>query len=461
MRILLALCFCLLVIQKATVFAADKKPNIVFVLVDDQRNTSLGCAGHPQIQTPVIDSLARRGIRFDNAVVQTPICMASRANLFTGLTTTTNGYHADPSTPVVKGDLETSFPTLLRKSGYRTAFYGKQHVKWEKGVEGMKEMFDDHDVLHRNPYLKKMPDGSLRHVDEIIGDRSVSFVQSQSADKPFLLYMSFNISHAEDNDKRPGFHYQWPAAEDGRFEDIEPNRPTLDDEKYYLATPDILKKTINRERYFWGYDTPEKYRTNMRALYRMLAGMDRIVGRVMTTLKEKGLDENTIVIYSADNGYYMGDRGFQGKWSHYDQSLHVPLIIYDPRMKSELRGRVLNETVVNLDIPATIVDFAKLPVPEKYQGASLTPFVNGETPKDWRTDFYCEHHAGKKIATWFGVRDNRYTYANYYNDSVELLYDREVDPTELVDLANNPEYKAVLERLRTKSLDYKSKYTQP
>ena len=399
MRILLALCFCLLVIQKATFFAADKKPNIVFVLVDDQRNTSLGCAGHPQIQTPVIDSLARRGIRFDNAFVQTPICMASRANLFTGLTTTTNGYHADPSTPVVKGDLETSFPTLLRKSGYRTAFYGKQHVKWEKGVDGMKEMFDDHDVLHRNPYLKKMPDGSLRHVDEIIGDRSVSFVQSQSADKPFLLYMSFNISHAEDNDKRPGFHYQWPAAEDGRFEDIEPNRPTLDDEKYYLATPDILKKTINRERYFWGYDTPEKYRTNMRALYRMLAGMDRIVGRVMTTLKEKGLDENTIVIYSADNGYYMGDRGFQGKWSHYDQSLHVPLIIYDPRMKSELRGRVLNETVVNLDIPATIVDFAKLPVPEKYQGASLTPFVNGETPKDWRTDFYCEHHAGKKIAT--------------------------------------------------------------
>jgi arylsulfatase A-like enzyme len=440
--------------------AAEKRPNIVFILVDDQRNTSLGCAGHPQIQTPVIDSLARRGIRFANAFVQTPICMASRANLFTGLSTTTNGFHSKPSTPVVRDDLDTSFPTLLRKSGYRTAFYGKQHVKWEEGVDGMKDMFDDHEVLHRNPYLKKMPDGSLRHVDEIIGDRSVSFVQAQSTDKPFFLYVSFNISHAED--KRPGFHYQWPAAEDGRFEDIEPNRPTLDDPKYFLATPDFLKKTINRDRYFWAYDTPEKYRTNMRALYRMLAGMDRIVGRVMASLAEKGLDDNTIVIYTADNGYYMGDRGFQGKWSHYDQSLHVPLIIYDPRMKSELSGRVLNETVVNLDIPATILDFAQLPIPKKYQGASLTPFVNGEKIENWRTDFYCEHHAGNKnqIATWFGVRDNRYTYANYYEDRIELLYDRNVDPTELLNLANDAQYQGVLERLRKNSLDYKDKYTR-
>jgi hypothetical protein len=87
--------------------------------------------------------------------------------------------------------------------------------------------------------------------------------------------MSFNISHAEDNDRRPGFHYQWPAAEDGLFEDIEPLRPALDDPKYYDATPDFLKSTINRARYFWGYDTPEKYRTNLRAIYRMLAGMHR------------------------------------------------------------------------------------------------------------------------------------------------------------------------------------------
>ena len=461
MRFLLAFYPCLIAIQVGVVAAAEKRPNVVFVLVDDQRNTSLGCAGHPQIQTPVIDNFARQGVRFQNAFVQTPICMASRANLFTGLTTTTNGYHGNPSTPVVKNDLDTSFPTLLRKSGYNTAFYGKQHVRWEKGVDGMRQMFDDHEVLHRNPYLKKMLDGSLRHVDEIVGDKSVAFVESQSAEKPFFLYMSFNISHAEDGDKRPGYHYQWPANEDGLFEDIEPVRPNLDDPKYYAATPDFLKKSINRDRYFWGYDTPEKYRTNLRAIYRMLAGMDRIVGRVMTTIKEKGLDENTIVVYSADNGYYMGDRGFQGKWSHYDQSLHVPLIIYDPRMKSDLRGRVINQTVINLDIPATIVDLVGLPVPAKYQGVPLTLFLRGETPKDWRTDYYCEHHSeNAKLPRWFGVRDNRYTYANYYEDDAELLYDREVDPTELVNVADDPNYKSIFERLRGRSLDYKNKYTR-
>jgi arylsulfatase A-like enzyme len=462
MRVLLFFYFMLSATQVSNLVAAETRPNVVFVLVDDQRNTSLGCAGHPQINTPVIDSLARQGVRFENAFVQTPICMASRANLFTGLTTTTNGYHANPSTPVVKADLETSFPTLLRKSGYHTAFFGKQHVKWEKGVDGMQEMFDDYEVLHRKPYLKKMADGSLRHVDEIIGDKSVAFVESQSAEKPFFLYMSFNISHAEDGDRRPGYHYQWPAAEDGLFEEIEPVRPNLDDPKYYAATPDFLKKSLNRERYFWGYDTPEKYRVNLRAIYRMLAGMDRIVGRVLTTLKEKGLDGNTIVIYSADNGYYMGDRGFQGKWSHYDQSLHVPMIIYDPRMKSELRGRVIDETVISLDIPATILDLVNLPVPEKYQGAALTPFVHGKTPKDWRTDYYCEHHSGSaKLPRWFGVRDNRYTYANYYEDGVELLYDRRADPTELVNVADDPKFKMDFEKLRAKSLEYKDKYTRP
>lgn len=447
--------------QLAVLFAADRKPNIVFVLVDDQRNTSLGCAGHPQIKTPVIDSLAARGVRFENAFVQTPICMASRANLFTGLTTTTHGYHGNPGNPVRMEDLETSFPTLLRRSGYRTGFYGKQHVNWEKRVDGMTAMFDDHEVLHRNPYLKKMPDGTLRHVDEIIGDKSVSFVQAQSVEKPFFLYMSFNISHAEDSDKRPGHHYQWPAAEDGLFEDIEPVRPNLDDPKYFLATPDFLKRTINRTRYFWGYDTPETYRVNLRALYRMLAGMDRIVGRVMTALKEKGFDENTIVIYSADNGYYMGDRGFQGKWSHYDQSIHVPLIVCDPRMKSELRGRVLKETAISLDIPATILDLATVPIPAKYQGASLTPLLAGSHPKNWRTDFYVEHHSNPAtIATWFGVRDNRYTYANYYQNGTELLYDRERDPTELTNVAADPAYAPVFAQLQQRSLDYKKQYTR-
>ena len=139
----------------------------------------------------------------------------------------------------------------------------------------------------------------------------------------------------------------------------------------------------------------------------------------------------------------------------------MPLIVSDPRMKPELRGRVLKETATSLDIPATILDFAGVPVPKKYQGATLTPLLDGQMPKDWRTDFYCEHHGdAAKIATWIGVRDNRYTYANYYDNKAELLYDRERDPTELTNVANDPEYQAALKKLRQRSLEYKAQYTR-
>lgn len=445
---------------------AQKKPNILFVLVDDQRNTSLGCAGHSQIKTPNIDWLARNGVRFENAFVTTPICMASRACLFTGMTERSHGYTGGgyPANPVIVKDVDTSFPTLLRSAGYRTGFFGKQHVKFQEGTkQAMNRMFDVHKTLHRNPYFKTMPDGSKRHVAEVIGDKSVEFLKSNPADKPFFLYMSFNISHAEDKDHRPGIgHFPWPKKEDGLYEDIEPNRPDLDDPKYYEATPDFLKKSINRERYFWRWDTPEKYRTNMRAYYRMLTGMDRIVKRVQDTLEELGQADNTIVIYSADNGYYMGDRGFAGKWSHYEQSLRVPLIIYDPRLPKSKRGKVVDSIATSLDISATIIDKAGLDVCDKYQGRSLTPLINGKTPSGWRREFYCEHlRDTPKLPKWYGVRSERFTYANYFGENVEMLHDLKNDPTQLTNLADKPEYKKILEKMRKRSQEYVREYTRP
>lgn len=274
--------------------------------------------------------------------------------------------------------------------------------------------------------------------------------------------MSFNIAHAEDGDRRPGYHFQWPATEDGLYEDIEPIRPDLDDPKYYDAAPGFLRTSMNRVRYKWRWDTPEKYRINMRAMYRMITGMDRIIGRVITALKETGQYENTIIIYSADNGFYMGDRGFAGKWSHYEQSLRVPLIVFDPRSSSNLQGRVVQQTAVNLDIPCTILDRGGVDIPKRYQGYSLTPILDGEVPADWRTDFYCEHHYNNKaIPKYRGVRDDRYTYANYFEEGVEMLYDREKDPTQLVDLFGNPEYRSVLNDLREKCEKYVEKYTRP
>ena len=434
---------------------ASEKPNILFVLVDDQRNDSLGCAGHPILQTPNIDRLAEQGVRFENAFATTAICMASRATIFTGLTETGHGFTGGPApaTPVIKDDVDTSFPVLMRGAGYRTGFFGKQHVRFQGGNDAaLDQMFNESEVIHRNPYFKKQPDGSLRHTAELIGDRSVEFLETNTSDKPFCLYMSFNISHAEDSDHRPGIgHFPWPKAVDGLYEDHDPEPPRLGDEAIFEALPGFMQESLNRQRWYWRWDTPEKYAINMRAYYRMLTGMDRVLGRVFQTLEKQGLADNTIVIYSADNGFYRGDRGFAGKWSHYEQSLRIPLIVYDPRAPEKQRGQVVEPMALNLDLPATMLEMAGVDVPGKYQGRDLSPLLLGAAPQDWRTDFMCEHHMNHpKIPQWYGVRDERYVYARYYNQdpAYEILHDLKTDPDQLKNLSDNPEYRAVLEKLR-------------
>lgn len=447
--------------------ATDKPANIVFILVDDQRNDTLGCAGHPVIKTPVIDQLAEQGVRFENAYVNTAICMASRATIFTGLTETTHGYTGGgpPAEPVQKRDVDTSFPVLLREAGYRNGFYGKQHVKFaEKKDVALKRMFHDHKVYNGGPRHMKQADGTQRHTAELIGDHSVSFIEAQPKDRPFCLYMSFNIAHARDGDHRPGIgHYPWPKAVDGMYEDIEPEAPRLGDPKYFEMQPDFLKESMNRDRWFWRWDTPEKYKLNMRAYYRMLSGMDGVIGRVQQALDEQGFADNTVIIYTADNGYYMGDRGFAGKWSHYEQSLRVPLIIHDPRLGKEKRGRVLPPLVMNLDLPSTMLEMAGVDVPEKYQGESLVPWLQGKTPSSWRKDFYTEHHHNhERIPKWRGVHGERFTYARYYEQKPvqEMLYDLEKDPDQLKNLAKDPEYASVLKRMRARTDELTEKYTR-
>ena len=450
--------------------AADhpKPPNILFILVDDQRNDTLGCAGHPVIETPNIDHLAAEGIRFENAFVTTPICMSSRATIFTGLTETGHGFTGGgpPAIPVQAMDVETSFPSLLRKAGYRNGFYGKQHVKFSEGENvAMKQMFHDHRIYRGGPHFVKMPDGSKRHCDDLVGDHAVDFIRSQPEDQPLFLYMSFNIAHARDSDHRPGIgHYPWPASADDLYENIEPAKPHLGDPGFFEMQPEFMKDSMNRDRWFWRWDTPEKYRTNMRAYYRMLTGMDAIIGRVMTELKTRGLADNTVVIYTADNGLFMGNRGFAGKWIHYEESLRVPLIIHDPRPDKVGKGLVSSAMALNLDLPPTFLNLAGLPVPGKYQGKSLTPLFHGETPSDWRGEFFCEHHSSNpRIPEWLGIRGKRYTYARYVKESpaVEILHDLEQDPDQLKNIAHDPRQADLLKRMSQLADQYEKQYSRP
>lgn len=245
--------------------------------------------------------------------------------------------------------------------------------------EGWKreDHFDEFEAIYRRPFYKKQPDGSLRHETELIVDRGIEFLKSQPKDKPFALNLWFNACHAEDHDRRPGIgHFPWPKAVDGMYEDIDFKEPRLNDPAIFKNHPDFFKTTINRTRYFWRWNTPQKFQTNMRAYYRMVTGIDGAIGRFMKALEKAGLADNTIIIYSADNGFYLGNRGFAGKWSHYDESLRVPLIIMDPRVPVNQKGKVVDAMALNLDFPATFLDWAGAKIPDRYQGRSLKELVN-------------------------------------------------------------------------------------
>ncbi|QDU00129.1 sulfatase family protein [Gimesia aquarii] len=442
--------------------AAEKtaRPNIVFFLVDDQRNDTLGCAGHPIIKTPNVDALAAAGIRFENAFVTTSICAASRASILTGLVERTHRYTFG-TPPIASKFGEESYPAVLKRNGYRTGFIGKFGVSLSRDM--IAKMFDSFQPHNRNPYHKKMPDGSTRHETQIAGDNAIQFIKSQTKQSPFCLSISFNAVHAEDGDKRPGIgHYPWPKIVDGMYEDLTLPEPRLSNPKVFESQPPFLKKSFNRVRYFWRWDTPDKFQTNMKAYYRMISGVDHVVGRVQKALKQQGLDQNTVIIYTGDNGYYMGQRGFAGKWSHYEESLRVPLIIDDPREPKSLSGRVLKPMVLNIDIPPTILNLADVKIPAQYQGRSLLPFIKGETPANWRQDFFCEHlmdNAG--IPKWEGVRGKRYVYARYFENDFEFLHDLEADPDQLINFANDPNYAKVLKEMRKRCDELRDGYGGP
>lgn len=431
------------------------KPNILFLLVDDQRNDTLGCAGHPIIMTPVIDSLADDGVRFRNAFVTTSICAASRASILTGLYERTHQYTFG-TPPLSPAFMAESYPALLQAAGYRTGFIGKYGVRTEGEPEST--MFDFFKPHSGNPYFKTQPDGSLRHETEVAGDRAVEFLEGNLEGQPFCLSISFNASHAADWDLEN--HFPWPKAVDGMYDDVEIPVPRLSDPAIFANHPKFLKTSMNRKRYFWRWDTPEKYQKNMKAYFRMLSGIDRVIGRIRTELEQRSLADNTVIIYMSDNGYYMGDRGFAGKWSHYEQSLRVPLIVYDPRLPKTNRGAVRDKMALNIDIPATILQLADVEIPAHYQGRSITPLLQGRGVRDWRNDFFCEHLLDNPdIPKWEGVRGKRYVYASYFEQEpvYEFLHDLEADPDQLVNLAADPEYREILAAMSKRCDELKEK----
>jgi hypothetical protein len=304
----------------------------------------------------------------------------------------------------------------------------------------------------------------LRHETELIVDRGIEFLDTLDESQPFALNLWFNACHAEDGDRRPGIgHFPWPRAVDGKYDSTEMPPPPLDDPAIFAALPEFLRTTINRERFFWRWNTPAKYQTNMRAYYRMVSGIDQALARFLVALEERGLADNTIIVYSADNGYHMANRGLAGKWTHFEESLRVPLIIYDPRRRSTQEGRRVTAPVLNVDLPATFLDLAGADIPDRYQGRSLQPWLQDATPADWRRQTFHEHFAVRsRIPAFEGVRGERFKYVRYFDHgNYEFLHDLQEDPRELVNLADDPRYADQLQQLRERTDTLVARYGGP
>ncbi len=434
-----------------SLLAQDAKPNILFILTDDQRFDALGYAGHPILKTPNLDLLATKGVRFPNSFVTTPICAASRASILSGTYERTHKFTF--GTPPLSTQLcEASYPALLRQAGYRTGLIGKVGVSFAKDQPN--KMFDFLSSIGY-PYLRKQPSGEIRHIDEIATDRAIEFLGQQPAKKPFCLSICFNSPHAEDGELDN--LYPWPNSVDGLYENTTIPLPSLVDNKYFLAEPKFLQEAINRIRWKWQFDTPEKFQKNVRSYYRMISGIDYEIGRLTTELKRLGHDKNTIIVFMSDNGYFLGERGLSGKWIHYEESLRVPLLIVDPRLPAKRQGAIAKQMALNIDIAPTLLDLAGLQAQKGYQGRSLAPLIRGEKPS-WRKDFFCEHlMVDPTIPQWEGVRDERYVYARYFGQKpvYEYLHDLRKDPQEVHNLVSDKNYAGVFERMKRRLKELK------
>ncbi|MFZ5828682.1 MAG: C45 family autoproteolytic acyltransferase/hydrolase [Planctomycetota bacterium] len=429
--------------------ATATRPNIIFLLTDEHRFDMLGAMGHKILQTPNLDRLASEGVLFNNCFVTTSICMTSRASILSGQYAARHGIW-DFQTQFTPAQLADTYPGQLKQAGYWQGFIGK----WGVG-DPPTGLFDyDRGFPGQGTYEPKKGE-NRPHLTIQMGDQALEFLDAVPQDRPFCLSVSFKAPHVQDGDKRQ-FIYE-PDLKD-LYADVTIPPPPLDDPAFFEALPAFFKTSENRARWELRF-TPAKYQEMVKGYYRLISGVDRVVGRVRERLRERGLDQNTIIIFSGDNGFYLGERGLAGKWYGHEASIRVPLMVFDPSLPAARRGARADEVVLNIDIAPTILDYAGIQTPSRMQGKSLVPLVEGKRVP-WRTEFFYEHlFDHPKIPKSEGVRTPEWKYLRYVGTEplYEELYDLTRDPQEAHNLAADPAYAATLDELRGKWAEWRKK----
>ena len=235
-------------------------------------------------------------------------------------------------------------------------------------------------------------------------------------------------------------------------------------DEFFEMQPDFLRKTESRVRFNWRFDEPKKYQEMVAGYYRMISGVDLAVGRIIKALEAEGIARNTIIVFASDNGYFLGERGFADKWYIYEPSIRVPLLIWDPRLGKNARGKVVEQMALNVDLSPTFLELVGIPIPSTVQGRSLVPLIKGEQPTNWRTDFFYEHlFERNNIPKSEGVRTEQFAYVRWFEQSpvVEELYDHIADFDEVNNLIANPKFSEVRDKLRKRTTELRDLYGGP
>lgn len=481
-----------------------EQPNIIFIMTDDHAYQAISAYGSKLMQTPNIDRLANEGMLFNKGYVTNSICSPSRAVALTGKFSHLNGVRDNLD---VFDSTQVTFPKILRKKGYQTAIVGKWHLKSEPtGFDYWKVLPDQghyYDPEFRTPQGIVKEEG---YVTDVTTDLALNYLDSlRDKEKPFLLMYHHKAPHRQ----------WWPSMEDlEAYKDSEiPSPATLYDNYVNRGTaakeaemrindhmalsmdnkirPDLLK-TMNLEEFLSWYEssylerynrldedekqkwdavygsinedfeknTPKgkaltfwKYQRYMQDYLASLKSVDRNIGRLLDYLDQNNLVENTIIVYTSDQGFYLGEHGWFDKRFMYEPSFRTPLIIKYPKLIKA--GSINNNLVQNVDFAPTFLDLSGAAIPNDMQGESLLPLFSNDN-SNWRDALYYhyyEYPGIHMVKRHFGVRTERYKLIHFYYDVDEWeLYDLEKDPEELNNVYNNPEYKVVQQEMH-KRLD--------
>ncbi len=456
-RFFLLLCF----MGLSTTSLAGERPNIVFVLLDDVRWDDLGATGHPWVQTPNFDRVAREGVLFANAFAATPLCSPNRGSILTGQYAHTHGIIDNVDRSKQSHRLVT-FPRLLHDAGYESAYIGK----WHMGVDDSpRPGFDDWYSLQGQGYYfdPDVNENGRRfkakgYTTDLFTERAVRFLR-QKRDRPFVLFLSHKAVHPNvfqnaDSTVRGdrGGAEKFTAAPRHKqlYADKPiPRRPNATGTKLGEGKPALVRSIPGVRPLSLETRTDD---ATIRNRLRMLAAADEGMGEILKTLKSTGQLDQTVIVVTSDHGYFYGEHGLdRERRLAYEETARVPLFMrYPKRVAADSR---VEQFTVSIDHLPTLLELAGVEVPDRVQGRSLVPLLEGKSPADWRESFLIEYYSDIVMPRlvkmgYKAVRTNKWKYIKYVDlKGMDELYDLEHDPYEMQNLIGDPKAATALEAM--------------